>query len=40
LSTTNPTWPDLSSNPGCHIGQPATNCLSYGTVWLSSYWTM
>jgi hypothetical protein len=30
LSTTNPTWPDLGSNPGCSGGKPATNCLSHG----------
>jgi hypothetical protein len=29
LSTTNPTWPDLGSNPG-HGGKPATNCLGHG----------
>jgi hypothetical protein len=33
LSTTNPTWPDLGSNPGCHGGKPATNHLSYGTAY-------
>jgi hypothetical protein len=33
LSTTNPTWPDLCSNP-CHRGgNPATNRLSYGTAY-------
>jgi hypothetical protein len=32
LSTTNPTWPDLGSNPGHHGGKPATNRLSYGTA--------
>jgi hypothetical protein len=32
LSTTNPTWPDLGSNPGCSGGKPATNRLSYGTT--------
>jgi hypothetical protein len=31
LSTTNPTWPDLGSNPGRRGGKPATNRLSYGT---------
>jgi hypothetical protein len=31
LSTTNPTWPDLGSNPGRRGGKPATNPLSYGT---------
>jgi hypothetical protein len=30
LSTTNPTWPD----PGRRGGKPATNCLSYGAVFL------
>jgi hypothetical protein len=33
LSTTNPTWPDLGSNPGHRGGKPATNRLSYGTAW-------
>jgi hypothetical protein len=33
LSTTNPTWPDLGSNPGCHGGKQATNSLSYGMVY-------
>jgi hypothetical protein len=32
LSTTNPTWPDLGSNPGRRSGKPATNRLSYGTA--------
>jgi hypothetical protein len=32
LSTTNPTWPDLGSNPGRRGGKPATNRLSYGTA--------
>jgi hypothetical protein len=32
LSTTNPTWPDLGSNPGCCSGKPATNLLSYVTA--------
>jgi hypothetical protein len=32
LSTTNPTWPDPASNPGCRRGTPATNRLSYGTA--------
>jgi hypothetical protein len=36
LSTTNPIWPDLGSNPGRHGGKPATNRLSYGTA-LSQY---
>jgi hypothetical protein len=29
LSTKNPTWPDLGSNPGRRFGKPATNRLSY-----------
>jgi hypothetical protein len=32
LSITNPTWPDLGSNPGRRGGNPATNRLSYGTA--------
>jgi hypothetical protein len=32
LSTTNPTWPDLGSNPGRRGGKPASNRLSYGTA--------
>jgi hypothetical protein len=32
LSTTNPTWPDLESNPGRRGGKPATNRLSYSTA--------
>jgi hypothetical protein len=32
LSTTNPTWPDLGSNPGHHGWKSATNRLSYGTA--------
>jgi hypothetical protein len=32
LSTTNPTWPDLGSNPSRRGGKPATNHLSYGTA--------
>jgi hypothetical protein len=32
LSTTNPTQPDLSSNPGRRGGKPANNRLSYGTA--------
>jgi hypothetical protein len=32
LSTTNPTWFDLGSNPGRCGGKPATNSLSYGTA--------
>jgi hypothetical protein len=35
LSTINPTWPDLGSNPGRRGGKPATNGLSYVMVsWL------
>jgi hypothetical protein len=30
LSTTNPTWHDLRSNPGRSIGKPANNRLNYG----------
>jgi hypothetical protein len=32
LSSTNLTWPDLSSNPGCPGEKPVTNRLSYGTA--------
>jgi hypothetical protein len=32
LFTTNPTWPNLASNPGSRGGKPATNRLSYGTA--------
>jgi hypothetical protein len=32
LSTTNPTWPDLGSNPDRRGGKPATNRLSYGAA--------
>jgi hypothetical protein len=32
LSTTNPTWPDLGSNPGRRGGKRVTNRLSYGTA--------
>jgi hypothetical protein len=35
LSTTNPTWTDLRSNPGLRGEKPATNRLSHGTaLWL------
>jgi hypothetical protein len=34
LSTTNPTWPDLGSNPDSRGGKPATNRLSYGVAYL------
>jgi hypothetical protein len=30
LSTTNPTWIDLWSNPGLRGGRPATNRQSHG----------
>jgi hypothetical protein len=33
LSTTNPTWTDLGSNPGRRSGKPAANRLSYGTAY-------
>jgi hypothetical protein len=32
LSTTNPTWPDLGSNPGHNGGKPETNGLNYGAA--------
>jgi hypothetical protein len=32
LSTTDSTWLDLGSNPGCGGGKPVTNRLSYGTA--------
>jgi hypothetical protein len=32
LSTTNPTWLDLGSNPANRCGKPVPNRLSYGTV--------
>jgi hypothetical protein len=32
LSTTNPTWSDMSSNPDSRCGKPATNRLSHGTA--------
>jgi hypothetical protein len=32
LSTTNPTWPDLGSNPGRRGGKAASNRLHYGTA--------
>jgi hypothetical protein len=37
LSTTNPTWPDPGSNPGCRGRKPATNHLSYGAAILFIY---
>jgi hypothetical protein len=33
LPTTNPTWLDLSSNPGRRDGKPAPNRLGYGTAY-------
>jgi hypothetical protein len=35
LSTANPTWPDVGSNPGRRGGKSATNRLSYGTACIS-----
>jgi hypothetical protein len=35
LSTTNPTRPDLGSNPGRRRWKAATSRLSYGTAWAS-----
>jgi hypothetical protein len=32
LSTTDPTWPNLGSNPGRRGGKSATDCLCYGTA--------
>jgi hypothetical protein len=29
----NPPWPDPGLNPGCRIGKPATNGLSFGVAW-------
>jgi hypothetical protein len=37
LSTKNPIWPHLCSNPGHHGGKPATKRLSYGTVSIEPY---
>jgi hypothetical protein len=34
LSTTNPTWPDMGSNPGRRCGKPAANRLSYVTAFV------
>jgi hypothetical protein len=34
LPITNPTWPDLGSNPDHRGGKPATNRLSYGTAFI------
>jgi hypothetical protein len=30
LSTTNPTWIDLGTNPGLRVERPVTNDLSHG----------
>jgi hypothetical protein len=38
LSTTNPTWPDLSPNQGRRGGRQETNSLSYGTAY-NRVWT-
>jgi hypothetical protein len=32
LSTTNPPWQHPESYPGCRVGKPATNRLSYGAA--------
>jgi hypothetical protein len=32
LSTTNPTWPDLGSNPGLNGGKATNDRLSYGAA--------
>jgi hypothetical protein len=32
LSTANPTWTDLGSNPGLRGGRPAANRMSHGTA--------
>jgi hypothetical protein len=37
LSTTNPTFLDLGSNPGLRGGKPATNSLSYDTAYILPY---
>jgi hypothetical protein len=37
LTTTNPTSPDLGSNPGRRGGKPATNRLNYGTAYIHPY---
>jgi hypothetical protein len=37
LSTANPTWPEMGSNPGRRGGKPAINRLSYGTANYTSY---
>jgi hypothetical protein len=38
LSTTNPTWIELGSNPGLRGGRPAANLLSHGTAYKHSYY--
>jgi hypothetical protein len=44
LSTTNPSWTDLGSNPGRRGGRPAINRLSYATAFMESvdekFWGM
>jgi hypothetical protein len=37
LSTTNPTWTELGSNPGRRNGNPVDNRLSYSTTLLSLF---
>jgi hypothetical protein len=37
LSSRNPIWPDLGSNPGRRVRKPATNGLSCDTEDLFSY---
>jgi hypothetical protein len=37
LSTTNPTLPDLASNPGCRGRKRATNRLSLGMAYSTNY---
>jgi hypothetical protein len=37
LSTTNPAWPHLGSNPGNRGGKPAANRLSYGAAFVKVY---
>jgi hypothetical protein len=39
LSTVNPTWSDLGSNPGRRCRKQATNHLTYDTAWKISYIT-
>jgi hypothetical protein len=40
MSTTNPTCPDVGSNPGRRGGKPATNRLSYGTATATANWAV